>query len=152
MAGRRRDRSRRLCRAVAAEPEQLEPVALDLVAATAGDLTDHPLQAGIRDLGRFTAGAADDVMVVFLRRTGDVGVLAARQVDALELAARRQEIERPEYGRAANLDVARGSVGQEVVGREMAAPAGNQAGDDPARPGGTRRRCMRHAADDTESR
>lgn len=126
-------------------------MALDLVAAAAGDLTDHPLKAGILHLGRFTAEAADDVMVVFLRRTGDVRVLAAWQVDALQLAARREEVERPEHRGATDLNVACCCVGKQVVGREVAAPPGNQTGDRTAWGGCP---CMRggHAANDTESR
>lgn len=114
-------------------------MAVDAVAASAGDLTDHRLEARFRDFHRLAAHAADDVMVVLPRRTGDVGVLAVGQVDPLELTTRRQQVERPEDRCPADAHVVRGRVSHQVVGREVAASPRDQAGDGTPRGGGTRR-------------
>ncbi|MEP7379171.1 MAG: hypothetical protein ABI725_06355 [Chloroflexota bacterium] len=81
-------------------------MAFDLEAAAAGDFTHYRLKAGVRHLDRLAAASTDDVVVVFARRAGNVGVFARGQVDALQGAPRREQVERPEYSRAANSDAA----------------------------------------------
>ena len=77
----------------------------------AGDVTDHPAQAGVVDLGRPAAARADHVMVVD-RLAADVGVLAGRQIDALDDAELLEDLERPEDRRPTDAEVARPRLGQ----------------------------------------
>ena len=57
--------------------------------------------AAVVDLGRPAAARADHV-VVMGRRARDVGVLAVRQVEPLDDAELREQVERPEQGRPAD--------------------------------------------------
>jgi hypothetical protein len=77
-------------------------VGIDCIAAAAGDLSDHRLKARILHLHRPAAVPADHVVVVLLGRTRDIGVLAAGQIDALELALLGEQVKRPENCRASD--------------------------------------------------
>ena len=68
-----------------AEAEDLEPVGRDPEARPAADLAEHLGQAVVVDVERPPAAGADRVVVVD-RVAGDVGVVAAGQVDALHEA------------------------------------------------------------------
>jgi len=94
---------------------------VDPIAAPGADLTHDFLQPGVHYLDRLAAVAADDVMVVHARRAGDVRVLARRKVDALEGATCREQIERPEDGRAADGDAAVTGVGEQLCRGEVTA-------------------------------
>jgi hypothetical protein len=87
-------------------------VSVDLEAGSALHLCRHVIEAGIVDLGDLAADPADDV-VVMGRPAGNVGVLAGRQVDALEHVQLGQQVERPEDRRAADLEPPGARVGEQ---------------------------------------
>ena len=60
------------------------------------DLLDGCAKAEVLDVRHRTATGADDVVVMALRLAGHIGVVASRQVDALEHVELREEIESPE--------------------------------------------------------
>jgi hypothetical protein len=92
------------------------------------DLLDGGSQPEIGHLGHGATDFADDVVVV-LRLTGDVGMVAAGQVDAFEHVELREEVEGPEDRGTADAQVLGAGVGEQVVGREMAVARGHQLSD-----------------------
>ena len=77
---------------------------------------------------------ADGVVVVD-RVAGDVGVVAARQVDALHEAQRREQVERPEDRRPADVQPAPPGVLDQLGRGEVPVSCGDQPGDGAARLG-----------------
>jgi hypothetical protein len=98
-------------------------MAFDGVTRRPLDGRGHPTQVTVVDVCRTPASGADDVVVV-ARPTGDVGMLAVRQVDALDEAAGEEEIQGPEDGRAPDADAAPSRIGDEVGRREVAVTPG----------------------------
>ena len=74
-------------------------------------------------------------MVVMRRLTGNVGVLAARQVDALDDAEVDQDVERPEHRRAADPHAQALGVRDEVGRREVGVAPPDQLRHGASRPG-----------------
>lgn len=104
-------------------------------AAPLTDLADDRWKAAVGDLDRLPALATDDMVVVLVRLTRDIGVLPAGQVDALQSTLLGQHVERPEDRRAADADVARPSVGDQVCRGEMAAASSHERGNGAPRTG-----------------
>ena len=113
---------------MAAETEQLEAVGVDPESALALDLANRDADPGVVDLGRPAAARADHVMMVG-RRTRDIGVLAGRQIQALDDAQLDEELERAEQGCPADPEAPVAGGGGELEDREMAVMAGDQVGD-----------------------
>ncbi len=115
------DHARRLglgaCRA---EAEQLEAVGVDRVAAAAGDLAHDRLKAAVLHLDRPAAAPAHDVVVMLLRLTRDVGMVAIRQVEALQRTELGEEIQVAKERGAADGHVTSRCFVQQVGGREVA--------------------------------
>jgi hypothetical protein len=110
------------------EPEEFESMRLDAVATAPRDLVDGCRQAEILDLGRAPTPGAHDVVMVG-RRAGDICVLAVGQIEALEDAELREEIEGAEQSRPANAQSAVTRDRLEIRGREMSDGFGDQARD-----------------------
>ena len=104
---------------MAAEPEQLEPVGVDPIAAPPGDLGDRLGDAAVLDLRRPAAARADDVVVVGAG-AGHVGVLAGRQIEALDDPELGQQVQRPEERRPADPEPAVAGRGLEIGRGEVA--------------------------------
>jgi hypothetical protein len=114
--------------AMPAEPEEFEAMRLDAVPTAPRDLVDGRRQAEILDLGRAPAPGAHDVVMVG-GRACDIRVLAAGQVEALEDAELREEIEGPEECRPADAQSAVPCDRLEIRSGEMAVGLGDQARD-----------------------
>ncbi len=78
-------------------PVQLEPVGLDDVARMSSHLIDHVLEAVILRLVGPAAPRADDV-VVMGRFAWNIGVLAGRQIQALQDLQVREQVKCAEDG------------------------------------------------------
>lgn len=108
---------------------------VDPIAAAIADLGHDGLQPAVVDLDRPSAFAAHDVVMVFPWRARDVGVLTARQVDALERAALGEEVERSEHRCSSDGDAAPASVSEQVGRSEVPVSVDDQLLDSPARAG-----------------
>ena len=89
-------------------------------------------QPGVVELDGTAAAGADDVMVMG-GFTGDVGVLAAGQVQALHQSQVGEQFQRPEDRRAADRETALRGVVHQFARGEMALSGRNQLGDRAAR-------------------
>src|SRR6266540_3745403 len=114
--------------AVAAEPEELEPMRLDPVAAAPCDLRNGLGNARILDVRRAATALADDVMMV-CGRARDICVLAARQVEPFHHAQLRQEVERPEQSGPADAEPPRARDGLELGSGEVPVVLRDEGGD-----------------------
>ena len=126
-SGRDRGRSGSRGQAGRAEAEQLEAVVVDPIAGLPRDLAHDRSQAQVGDLGRAPTRGAHDV-VVMRRLAADVGVLARWQVEPLDSAELREDLERPEDGRAPDAEVTAARVAHQLRGREVARLLGDQHG------------------------
>ena len=104
--------------AVPAEPEQLEPVAVNPEAGSPGDLGDCLRDAAVLRLRRSPAARADHVMVVG-PGAGNVRMFAAREVQPLDDPELGQQFESPEEGRPADSDPAVTGEALEIGRREV---------------------------------
>src|SRR6266566_4272530 len=120
--------------AVPAEPEQLEPVGIDAVTASAGDLGHGFGNAAVLDVRRPPAARADD-MVVVRPSARDVGVLAAGQLETLYDVQLAQQVQGAKERRPADVEPAITGVGLELGGREMAIVLGDEIRDGTPRAG-----------------
>lgn len=82
--------------ALGAQAVQLKSVTFDDEAALGPDLLDDSLQPLVGNFDRPRATPTDNVVVVLPRRAGDVGVLAGRQVEALQRALLGEQVKGPE--------------------------------------------------------
>ena len=114
------------------QPEQLQPVIVDAVARPPSDVHDDGAQALVIDLVRPTAPGANDVVVV-RRLAAHIGVLAIRQVKPLHRAEVLQHLQRPEDRRAADAELPRPSIPDQLGGREVAILVSDEGSDGPAR-------------------
>ena len=117
-----------------AQPEQLEPVLVHAKSRLAGDLADDRPEARVVDLVGPAAARADDV-VVMDGIAADVGMLARRQVQALDGAEPLEDLERPEDRRSSDPESARPGLGDEIGGGEVAGLIGDERRERPARLG-----------------
>jgi len=101
------------------------------VPGTAGDLTDHDAQPCVGDLLGSATLRTDDVVVV-RPLAGDVGVLAGRQVQALDGAELLEDLERPEDRRSPDVESSGPCLDEELAGREMPITVRDQPGQPPA--------------------
>ena len=74
-------------------------------------------------------------MVMVRRDACDIGVLAVREVDALDGADSLEHLDHAEDGGPPDAKTALLDVGQEVGGREGAVAGGDQVGEGAPRPG-----------------
>lgn len=118
-----------------AQPEQLEAVRVDGVPAAARDLVDHRLKAAVLHFDGPAAAPTDDMMVVLLRRTRDVRVLAAGQVEAFERAELGEKLQVSEQRRPTDPHPPSLGVSEEVRRREVVYAIPNELSDRAARPG-----------------
>jgi len=95
---------------------------VDPETGPAGDLLGEGGEAEVADLGAPTASGAHD-MVMMGRFAGDVGVLAGRQVEPLDEAEPREQVERSEDRRSPDARAPPAPVGDEVGRREVAVAA-----------------------------
>lgn len=107
---------------------------IDAVAGPPRDLVGDGLHTEVLDLGRPSAARADHVMVME-RLAGDVGVLAARKVDALERVELGIQLESPEDRGSPYAQPLRARVAQQIGCREMALAVRDQLGHSAARGG-----------------
>lgn len=105
---------------------------VNAVTGPPGDLTDDQSKAGIVDLVGPAAARADN-MVVVRRLTDDVGMLAGWQVQPLDGARFREDLERPEDRRPADPEALRPGASDELGGREMTLLICDQEGKRSAR-------------------
>lgn len=118
----------RLGLAVSTQPEQLETVRVDAIAAAPGDLghgLGHPC---VFDLCGPSTARTDDV-VVMGRRAGHVRMLAARQIHALDDPEIGEKVQRPEQGGPADADPAISRGRLELQRGEVPAMFGDESGD-----------------------
>ena len=102
----------------------------DAIAAPAGDLLEDARHPAVAHVCRLAALGADDV-VVMGRVAGDERVLAGGQVEPLDDAEVREDVERAEDRGAADPEALAPRRGHELLGREVAAALADQAGDAP---------------------
>ena len=112
--------------AVGTDAVELESVTVDAVTALGTDFADDGLQAAVRYFNRRSAAATDDVVVVLLGRTGDVGVLARWKVQSFQGALLGEQVEGPKNRRSADLEVCLLRVGKQVRGSEVTVALGDQ--------------------------
>lgn len=90
----------------------------------------HPLEERIEpdvaDLDRPAAARTDDVMVMRGRLAGDVGVLAAGQVDPFDQPQSGHRLERAEHGGAAHRMASAPAGNQHVLGGEVTVVRGDR--------------------------
>ncbi len=118
-----------------AQPEQLEPVGVDQVAAVPRDFCDYLLEAAVRHLSRLAAAATDDVVVVMLRLAGDVRVLARWKVEAFESPELGEKVEVAEEGGPADLHAPSAGHVKQLGRREVTGSAVDELGHSAASPG-----------------
>ncbi len=126
---------------------------VDPVAGPPLDVAHDRAPAGVVDVAARPHVRADDV-VVMDRLAGDVGVLAGRQVEALDGVQIGQDVERPEDRRPADAEASGSGVGDQIGRGEVPGSRRDQLGDRPpgaGQPiagvveGGLQRRRLGHA-------
>ena len=108
---------------------------VDPVAGPPSDLAHDRTETGVVDIPTPAAVGADDMMVMD-GVAGDVRVVAAGQVDALDRPKLRQDVEGSEDRGASDAPALARRVVDEVCRREVALPTGDQVDD--RTPGGGR--------------
>ena len=109
-------------------------MAVDPVASSALYVVDNGKQPGIRDVRRPPAARTDHV-VVMAGLAGDVGVLAAGQVDPFDGPQLDEDLEGPEHGRPTYPQSASLGLREKLCGGEVAVAGSDEVGDGAARPG-----------------
>lgn len=106
----------------------------DRESGAARRLARHRLDAAVANIGRGAALQADEVVVVRWF-TGNVGVAAVREIDALDKALLAEEFEQAEDGCASDPEAPTPNILHEVCGGEVAFASCDERGEPPARAG-----------------
>jgi hypothetical protein len=92
------------------DPEQLKPVRVDPIAGEAGYFGHYLGDAAIRGVGRPAAIRADDMVVMGRTDTRHVCMSSCREINPLDNAQFRQQVERPEDSPATDAETTIASV------------------------------------------
>jgi hypothetical protein len=120
--------------AVGADAEHLETVRGHPKVQPPRDVVEDGLETHLAHVKRASAGCADGVVMVH-GLTRDIGMVARGQIDTLNQAKLREQLQCPEHGRPPDRVALGARIGNEVRGGEVTVASCNQLRHDTSRRG-----------------